>query len=377
MVNNPLSHRDFEELRKKAYALRHNFFDDMEKHLLNLEGNLQKRGFNVVWAKDGNSLMESMDNLAKELDARRVGVDSKLPVDSLFKDMADVIPFDVVENSADDLDILVIDADLAVSDTGSLVFIERKSSCCFNKVKNMMVIVDIDQVIANQKDLTFFIALKNISKTDSFPKDVKVVQHQLNYILPSDVSFVSDQMYAQDEIKITVFLYMNDIEAIISSDIDLLKESLYCIKCGRCLEVCPVASAGEKLSPIDLIKLNCQDKYNRTEHVFSHTTLCGACDAVCPVQVPIVKLLLYEMQVSNQMVKPSRPKQLYSLFDKRSKLNKVNGSFFRYFFIKRFFGKNKNLCGYFQSQNGDFFNVTYQPPHEDNPNELIKDSDFE
>jgi L-lactate dehydrogenase complex protein LldF len=156
-----------------------------------------------------------------------------------------------------------------------------------------------------------------------------------------------------------------------------MKESLYCIQCGRCLDVCPVASACENIAPIQLIKMNCLDKYNASQHLFSHTTLCGSCEMVCPVNIPLVRLMFSEMQASNIVVKPSRSKQLYSLFSKRSKLNKLNHSFFRYFFVKRFFGQNKLLCRYFQSQNADFFNVTYQPPYEDNPNELIKDTDIE
>jgi hypothetical protein len=95
------------------------------------------------------------------------------------------------------------------------------------------------------------------------------------------------------------------------------------------------------------------------------------------VNIPLIKLMLSEMQASNMVTKPSRTKQLYSLFSKRSKLNKVNNSFFRFFFIKRFFGRNRILNRYFSNQTADFFNVSYQPPYEDNPNELIKDSDFE
>lgn len=176
-------------------------------------------------------------------------------------------------------------------------------------------------------------------------------------------------------------LYLNGIEGILSSDVDILKESLYCIQCGRCMEVCPAANAAtneeEKFSPIDLVKLNSMDSYNRTQHLFSHTTLCGACDCVCPVKIPLVRLLLYEMQVSNQVSKNSRSKQLFNIFKKRSNLNKANNSFFRFFFVKRFFGKNKSLSRYFSGQNGDFFNISFEPPYEDNPNEIIKDTDIE
>ena len=207
------------------------------------------------------------------------------------------------------------------------------------------------------------------------PHDVKVVQSKLNYVLPSNLSYLSEQMFSQEEMNVTVILYLNDIEDIISSD--LLKESLYCIQCGRCMEVCPVASGHDGISPIDLVKMNSLDKYNQSQHLFSHTTLCGACESVCPVNIPLIKLMLSEMQASNMVVKPSRSKLLYSLFSKRSKLNKANNAFFRFFFLKRFFGRNKSLNRYFSNQTADFFNITYQPPYEDNPNELIKDSDFE
>ena len=371
----PFSDQDFESVRKKAYALRHNYFDDMEKHLLALESALSRKGLNVLWIKDTDSLEESVNSLIDSCKVRRIAFDSQTRLEPVFSSRADIIPFDVAETSSDDLDLLVVDADFAVCDSGSLVFLDRKSQCCFNKVKNLAVIVNIDQCIAFQQDLSFFLALKYYFKDRKMPADVKVVQDKMQYIFPSDFTYLSDQMFTQESMNITVLLYMNGIEDIITSDI--LKESLYCIQCGRCSKVCPVVSSSDGISPIDLVKMNCLDKYNKSQHLFSHTTLCGACEEACPVKIPLVRLMLSEMQVSNLVVKSSRTKMLYSLFSKRSKLNKVNNSFFKFFFIRHFFGRNKNLCRYFANQNNDFFNITYQPPYEDNPNELIKDQDFE
>ena len=374
-MNQPFLDQDFESIRKKAYALRHNYFDDMDKHLLNLESSLMRKGLNVLWIKDKNSLIESVNELINTYSVRRLCFDTKMNLESVFHNKAELVPPEQAENSSDDMDLLVVDADMAVCDSGSIVLMDKKSGCCFNKVKNLAVIVDIDQAIAHLQDLSFFIALKYWSKEHKMPQDVKVVQNQLNYILPSNLSFLSEQMFSQEAMNLTVILYLNDIEDIISSD--LLKESLYCIKCGECLNVCPVASAHDGISPIDLVKMNSLDKYNQSQHLFSHTTLCGACEAACPVNIPLMKLMLSEMQASNMMSKPSRTKQLYTLFSKRNKLNKANNSFFRFFFVKRFFGRNKMLSRYFSNQTADFFNISYQPPYEDNPNELIKDSDFE
>lgn len=371
----PLFDKDFESIRKRAYALRHNYFDDMEKHLLNLESALMLKGMNVIWIKDNNSLLEYVDSKIDSLNVRRISFDSRIPMDSVFHSKAEVVPVEAAETSSDDIDLMVIDADFAVCDTGSLVLTDKKSACCFNKIKNLLVLVNIDQCVVSEKDLSFFLSLKYGNKESKMPLDLKILQDKMQYIYPSDFTYLSDQMFSQEEVNITVVFYLNEIEELLTSEI--LKESLYCIQCGRCLDVCPVAAANDNISPIDLVKMNCLDKYNQSHHIFSHTTLCGACEDVCPVNIPLVRLMLAEMQVSNMVVNHPRTKQLYSLFAKRSKLNKANNSFFRFFFVKRFFGKNKVLSRYFSNQNADFFNVSYQPPHEDNPNELIKDSDFE
>lgn len=374
-MKSPFLEKDYESIREKAYAIRHNYFDDMEKHLLHLESALTKKGIDVLWAKDRNSLYDTVDGFVKNLKTRRVSFDTLVPFDLNFQSIAEVVPVELAEDSSDDVDLFVVNADFAVSDSGSIVFLDKKSKYCFNKAKNMVIIVNIDQVIANQQDLSFFIALKYMSKERKMPEDVKIIQNQLQYVFPSHLSYLSDQVVSQEAMKITVILYLNDIEDIMSSEI--LKESLYCIECGRCLDVCPVSSACDNISPIQLIKMNCLDKYNQSQHLFSHTTLCGACEAVCPVKIPLTTLMFSEMLASNNAVRPSRSKQLYTLFSKRSKLNKANHSFFKFFFVKRFFGQNKFLRRYFQSQNGDFFNVTYKQPYEDNPNELIKDTDIE
>lgn len=371
----PFLDQDFESVRKKAYAIRHNYFDDMEKHLLALESALVRKGLNVLWIKDKNSLVESVNSLAESQNVRRIGFDTETQIESYVPSRLEVVPIEKAETSSDDLDLLVVDADYAVCDSGLLVLLDKKSQCCFNKAKNMAIIVNIDQCIAYQQDLSFFLALKYWFKEKKMPADVKVIQNRMQYIFPSDFTYLSDQMFTQESMNITVLLYMNGIEEVMTSEI--LKESLYCINCGRCLEVCPVASSHDSISPINLVKMNSLDKYNRSQHLFSHTTLCGACEDACPVQIPLIRLMLAEMQVSNMVSKSSKSKMLYSLFAKRSKLNKMNNSFFKFFFLRQFFGRNKNLCRYFSNQNSDFFNITYQPPYEDNPNELIKDSTFE
>lgn len=375
-MNTTFPNDKIEEIRDRLHALRHNYFDNMDKHLLNLERVLASRGANVLWSKDNSSLLGYVQDIVEQKSFSRICSDSSIQVNGKLSGCDFIAPSDL-ENSVDDVDLLVIDADFAVCDSGSLVFIDRKSQKCFNKVKNIMAVVKIDQVITSVADLSLFLSFRNSSKENKLPDNVRIIQSRPQYTPPTTSVYSTEGVPEQHDIGLTVVINLNDIENILSVE-DLIP-SLYCIKCGRCLDICPVAKANEKdpVSPIDIVKLNTLDSYNRAQHIFKNTTFCGACDDVCPVKVPLTRLMLYEMQASNMSTNVSRPKHLYSIFKKRSSTNKFNNRILKFFFIRRFFGRNKTLAKYYRENSADFFNITYTPPQEDNPNEIFKDSDFE
>lgn len=82
-----------------------------------------------------------------------------------------------------------------------------------------------------------------------------------------------------------------------------IRESLKCIRCGACLNGCPVykniggytynatysGPIGSVLSP----HFKGFDNYN---HLSFASSLCGKCEEVCPVQIPLTQLLLYNRQ---------------------------------------------------------------------------------
>ena len=92
--------------------------------------------------------------------------------------------------------------------------------------------------------------------------------------------------------------------------------------------------------------------------------LCGNCDQVCPVQIPISSLILKEIELARK-VHPNR-NSVASVFEKRKKLNKMNGAFRRHFFTKKLFGKNKMLYSYFKQQKDAFYNYTWMQEHGEN-----------
>ena len=77
------------------------------------------------------------------------------------------------------------------------------------------------------------------------------------------------------------------------------RESLYCIRCGACLNVCPVYknigghSYGTTYSgPIGSVITPHLQKLEEFKHLSYASSLCGACSEVCPVKINLHELLL-------------------------------------------------------------------------------------
>jgi L-lactate dehydrogenase complex protein LldF len=83
------------------------------------------------------------------------------------------------------------------------------------------------------------------------------------------------------------------------------RESLQCIRCGACLNACPVyrrigghAYGGVYSGPIGSILTPLYDSVSANPHLPHASSLCGACQAACPVKINIPRMLigLREMQ---------------------------------------------------------------------------------
>jgi L-lactate dehydrogenase complex protein LldF len=83
------------------------------------------------------------------------------------------------------------------------------------------------------------------------------------------------------------------------------RESLQCIRCGACLNACPVyrrigghAYGGVYAGPIGSILTPLYDSAHENPHLPHASSLCGACQAACPVRINIPHMLigLREMQ---------------------------------------------------------------------------------
>jgi L-lactate dehydrogenase complex protein LldF len=81
------------------------------------------------------------------------------------------------------------------------------------------------------------------------------------------------------------------------------REALACIRCGACLNVCPVYrnigghTYGKTYSgPIGSVITPYFDGYKNYVHLSYASSLCGACTETCPVRIDLHKYLLYNRQ---------------------------------------------------------------------------------
>jgi len=100
------------------------------------------------------------------------------------------------------------------------------------------------------------------------------------------------------------------------------RESLQCIRCGACLNACPVyrrigghAYGGVYSGPIGSILTPLYDSVSANPHLPHASSLCGACLTACPVKINIPHMLigLRELQTHGKAKKSALERLGYGL----------------------------------------------------------------
>jgi L-lactate dehydrogenase complex protein LldF len=95
------------------------------------------------------------------------------------------------------------------------------------------------------------------------------------------------------------------------------RESLECIRCGACMNACPVyrrigghAYGGVYVGPIGSILTPLYDSVEENPHLPHASSLCGACLAACPVKINIPQMLIGLRELQHHDPKASRWERL-------------------------------------------------------------------
>jgi L-lactate dehydrogenase complex protein LldF len=103
-----------------------------------------------------------------------------------------------------------------------------------------------------------------------------------------------------------------------------MRESLFCIRCGACLNACPVyrkigghAYGGTYSGPIGAVITPLFDGLKANYHQPHASSLCGACQAACPVKIQIPELLIRNRAAQHeQHIAPRSEELIYKIWSR-------------------------------------------------------------
>ncbi len=349
---------DYQELRQQANAIKKHTLENLDHYLEQFEAGVAARGGKVVWCKDGAEAAGFLTRLAREKDARLLakvksmtteefGLNELLeqqglePVESdlgeFIVQLARSRPYHIVapalnltrhdvaglftrtlgvehetvpENQTKiarrvlrekflAADMGISGANFLVADSGAVVLVtnEGNGRMCTTLPKVHVAIAGIEKLIPRAQDLAVFLKLLGRSATGQ-PLTV-YTSFLAGPRRPGEIDG-PQEFY--------VLLLDNGRTRLL---VDREKrQSLYCIRCGACLNHCPVyrkigghnypwvysGPIGKVISP--QFRGIGQDPW-----LPFASSLCGACAEVCPVKIELPGLLL---ELRSEIVRSKR-----------------------------------------------------------------------
>lgn len=186
-------------------------------------------------------------------------------------------------------DLGISGANFLVAETGTLVIItnEGNGRLCTSAPRIHIGITGMEKVLPAVQDLAVFLRLLPRAATGQR--------------LTSYVSMVSGPRQGEDEDGPEEFhlVVVDNGRSRLLADPDL-REALYCIRCGACLNICPVyqkigghAYGWVYPGPIGAIVSPTLAGLKQAKDLPQASSLCGACREACPVQINIPRMLLH------------------------------------------------------------------------------------
>ncbi len=338
---------DIHLAREKAKNIKWKAIETLDKQLETFEANMIRRGAKVIWAEDAQQALDEIRKICEEKNCKTL-VKSKSMVteeihlndflekngiESVETDLGEYIqqldgepPYHIVtpamHKSKEDVaklfaeklgtdpkatpeqltltareilrekylqaEIGVTGANFIIADIGGIAVTENEGnarlSCAWPKTH--IVIAGIEKMIPSMTDLSLFWPLLS-----TFGTGQRVTVYNTILTGPRQ-SFETDgpeDMY--------VILLDNGRTNILANEKQ--RESLYCIRCGACLNACPVyknigghSYEATYSGPIGSVITPHLKNMDEWKHLSYASSLCGNCTEVCAVKINLHELLL-------------------------------------------------------------------------------------
>jgi L-lactate dehydrogenase complex protein LldF len=338
---------DYQELRSYANAVKKHAIENLDYYLEEFERNVVAHGGKVIYCKDATEVADFVLGLAKEKGARLIvksksmtteevdlnerlehhGLESvetdlgeyilqlahekpyHIVAPALHKTRYDVaeifekrlhVPNEVVIEKQTaiaravlrekflEADIGISGANFLVADSGAVVIIENEGNARLttSTPKVHIAVAGIEKVIPRAQDVATFLKLLARSATG-----------QLLSVYSSFLSGPRRPGEVDGPEEFYVVLVDNGRTKLLPDKSK--RQSLYCIRCGACLNTCPVYRkiGGHSFpwvysGPIGAIITPQFMGVTHEPGLPFASSLCGACGEVCPVKIDIPKVLL-------------------------------------------------------------------------------------
>lgn len=186
-------------------------------------------------------------------------------------------------------DVGLTGGNFVIAESGRIVLVTNEGNARFSMAapKIHIALVGIEKLIPTDRDVALYLSLLGRSAT---------AQQLTVYTQFISGPRAAGQLDGPEQMHV-IFLDNRRTEVLASN----CREILRCIRCGACLNVCPIyrqasghayrsvypGPVGAVLSP--LLKGN---QFPELADLPKASSLCGACNEVCPVDIPIPDLLL-------------------------------------------------------------------------------------
>ena len=339
---------DWEELRQAGYDLKTRVMRHLDEYLLQLEESVQKAGGRVHWARDAGEANRIIADIAKSHDAKEVvkvksiatdetklnefleeegikavetdlaeliiqlagEVSSHILVPAIHKNRAEIRELFIKKLGAEDLSddpsdltnaarlylremflqamVGISGANFAVAETGTVCVVESEGNgrMCTTLPPVLITLMGIEKVIPTWQDFEVFMQLLPRSST----------AERMNPY----TSFWTGVSEVDGPQEFHLVLMDNGRTEVLADEIG--RQTLNCIRCSACLNVCPVyeRTGGHAYNsvypgPIGAILTPQLVGIGRpgTDSLPYASSLCGACYDVCPVKINIPEVLVH------------------------------------------------------------------------------------